>query len=420
MRMYRLLLTTAAITVLGTMSDAQDAAYQQLGQLLTITGGNDEAAFAVGPELSEELGFSLTGRGGITLTEGAAVGLIGKIGQNVTEGMINLGFAINEDLSVVATAGQLRERLVVGDTNLREWVSQNELGLAIKGDNLGINAYYIASASTENFVGAVTSGAEVEGSIDISDNATLSANLGYQRMEWDDGAVETLEEITGGVDLAIGVTDMFRFNTFADYNVSEVQTGFGASWILGAGTLDLDYTYVKMNSLSGLDDDQRLALTLSIPLSRPAAAVASRRAALPGKVTASTQNPNRGEGLLLEVMKRPDYLSERVAVLESGGCPITGITIDALSATVTGFPGPIGTTFTFIVQPEAAAYVGNFSAIDVEVDGVALALNLVGPDPLRASYQLFYDTSGLVNGQNVSIRVGCFVTSATIAVYDSI
>jgi len=55
---------TAAITMLGSMSHAQDVSFRQLGQLMTVTGGNDQAAFAFGPEWSEELGFSATGRVG--------------------------------------------------------------------------------------------------------------------------------------------------------------------------------------------------------------------------------------------------------------------------------------------------------------------------------------------------------------------
>ena len=220
---------TAAITMLGSMSHAQDVSFRQLGQLMTVTGGNDQAAFAFGPEWSEELGFSATGRVGFTLGEDAAVGFIGELGENVTEGMVNLGFHLPNDMSMILTAGQLRERLEFGDAGDREWVAQDEYGIAINGDNLAFNADYVDAASTENFLGAMSYGAEIEGSADISENATLAASLGYQRMEWDGDAFEALEEVTGSVDLAIDVTDTFRFNTFADYNISEAQAGIGAS-----------------------------------------------------------------------------------------------------------------------------------------------------------------------------------------------
>jgi len=174
-----------------------------------------------------------------TLGEDAAVGFIGELGENVTEGMVNLGFHLPNDMSMILTAGQLRERLEFGDAGDREWVAQDEYGIAINGDNLAFNAYYVDAASTENFLGAMSYGAEIEGSADISENATLAASLGYQRMEWDGDAFEALEEVTGSVDLAIDVTDTFRFNTFADYNISEAQAGIGASWAIGAGSLDV-------------------------------------------------------------------------------------------------------------------------------------------------------------------------------------
>lgn len=320
MQPYKAFVFSTAVVCAANAAGAEDVSYRQLGQLMTVTGGNDQGTFAFGPEWSEELGLSVTGRAGFMLGQGAAVGVIGEFGENVTEGMINLGFNLSDDMAMILTAGQLSERILVGDTGEREWVAQDEFGLAINGENLSFNAYYVDAASTDNFIGAITYGAEIEGSTDVADNAILSASLGYQRMEWDGDAFEALEEMTGSVDLAVAVTDTFRFSTFADYNVSEAQAGIGASWNLGVGMLHLDYTYVQTDDLSGLSDDHRVGLTFSMPLGGGVGAVASRDRAMPGMVTASTQGASRGRGILAQVMRRPEYLPERpIVTLESDG-----------------------------------------------------------------------------------------------------
>ena len=90
--------------------------------------------------------------------------------------------------------------------------------------------------------------------------------------------------------------------------MSENQFGFGGSWALGAGTLDASYTFID-GRVGSVTDDNRLAVMFTMPTVGKSASVASRNA-----MPAMSASAAPASTLLADVMRRPDYLPQRVIV----------------------------------------------------------------------------------------------------------
>ena len=327
--MNRLLATTALIAIAPT-AYAQDVSYRQLTQLATISTGNERVAFSFAPEYSDTRGLSARAAFGMASGEAAAIGFVLQAGQNVREGLLNVGIKLNDSTSVVLSGGQLRERLSFGESDDREWIKQDEYGIALNSERYALNVYSVSSRSTDNFIGAKSYGAEIEANRDISEVATLSGGLGYQRIDWNDGSAAE-QSLTGSVDLGIQANDKTRVNLFADYNLTETQYGAGLDWKVGKGSVGLDYAYITRPAGYGLSDDQRIALTMSIPL--------GRSALVKGAGENRTDTSISSRLLLAEVMRRPEYLPTSVIAKASGSTTIA-CTISDLSALSTLIKAP--------------------------------------------------------------------------------
>lgn len=312
-RLPALAAMTLGVTTLALHAD--EISYGQLSGLMTVTGGNDTGAYAIGPEWSDSLGLSVVGRLGYAVSDGAAVGIVLEGGENVFEGILNIGASISDDVSAVLTYGHLRENLELSGSSDREWVSQEMYGLAIDASQYGVDLFYIDSESTASFDGAVTTGIEAEGRFVLSESAILAASIGYQRSDWDDAALGIDEALTGSIDLGVRASDVLTVTAFADHNLSETLYGLGAAWSLGSMSLDVEYVYSDAPASSGRDDDQRVALTLSMPLGGQS--YTTRGGDLPYYITASSQGTT-GPNLLAEVMRRPSYLPTGTVVRQTG------------------------------------------------------------------------------------------------------
>ena len=277
----------------------------QLSKAATFAGRTGAAAFAIGPEWSEELGASVTGRVGFSLKNDAALGVIVTAGERKREALLNFGVELDAQRQVGFTAGQLQEKLEFGTEGAQEWVKQNAIGVAYDASRYAFKVYHVDSETTDNFVGAKSTGAEMTGRVAVSEAATLELGAGYQSLTWDDATAGS-EGLTASLDMSYQLSASTRLNVFADHNMSENQLGFGGSWALGAGTLAARYTFIEGRA-GAVTDDNRLAVTFAMPLGGKATTLSTRGAPqLASAPAAST--------LLSDVMTRPGYLPQRVIV----------------------------------------------------------------------------------------------------------
>lgn len=391
----------------------------QISQLATLSGTTGTGAYAFSPEWSEELGASATGRVGFRLQDNAALGFILTGGERKREVLLNFGLELDATRQIVVTAGQLQEKLEFGTAAEREWVKQNEFGIAYDTSNYGLSVYHVDSETTANFVGAKSTGAELSGSVDVSDAMTVGFGAGYEKLEWDDGAAG-VDGLTASVDVGYQANATTRLNMFADHNMSENQFGFGGSWALGAGTLDASYTFID-GRVGAVTDDNRLAVTFTMPLGGNSASEVSRNAT---RVMSASAAPT--STLLADVMRRPDYLPERVIVKAANAS--NGSICDTFTAntslvhydteTEQFVEGSIvrysGAFVEGAVVGMISIYIRNSEGYDnmPEADG----LSLQGINPYFATFSSFADaqmylieyvsfTPGLTDGQEINIEL---------------
>lgn len=312
---------TANAGGLSPVVDAEDLAVSQLTELTTISGSTSNGAYSIAPEWSEELGASVSGSFGYILDEQSAFGLIVTAGERKREALVNFGLTIDAERQIVFSAGQLQEKLEYGTAGDQEWVKQSEFGLAYDATAYSVNAFHVDSETTDNFVGAKSTGVEVAGSVDLSAVATLDYAAGYERLQWDDASADE-EGLTARLDVAYDAAPDTVVNVFADHNVSENQYGIGATWQLGAGNLNATYTYVD-GLVGSITDDSRVSLAFTMPLG----GAASSTDATTASVSPSGLATARSNDLLAQVMKRPEYLPQRV-IVKSGQS--SGSVCDAL------------------------------------------------------------------------------------------
>ena len=321
--MKNILLRLLGATALSTMSfvafaDGLDpsilteyAVTEQISQLATASGTTATSAYAVSPEWSDELGFSATGRVGFSRQENSAIGLIVTAGERKREVLLNFGLALDAERQLLLTAGQLQERIEFGTAADQEWLKQNEFGIAYETSKYAFSVYQVDSETTDNFVGAKSAGAELSGSVYDSEAMTVGFGAGYQKLEWDDGS-EGVNGLTARVDFGYQANSTTRFNVFADHNMSENQFGISGSWALGAGALNASYTFID-GHVGAVTNDQRIAVTYTMPIGGRSTGGVTRNTT---RVMSSGALPS--STLLADVMRRPDYLPERVIVKAKG------------------------------------------------------------------------------------------------------
>lgn len=333
--LFALASTTALISVAHANTTSELAALANF----SLGSSGQSAAWTLAPEYSDDLGFSLGGSVGVKLSEREALGLVLKAGDNTTEFLLNIGLAVGDNGQLVASAGQLRERLSFGDAGEREWVAQDEFGLSYTQKSFTLNAYKTKSETTDNFVGAESYGIEAESKLELSDSASVLANLGYQTLEWNDG--ESDGGVTGRLELTTRTSDTLTLSAFGDYNLSETQYGLKANWALGAATVAA--SYARIDGRAGqVQDDERIALSVTLPLGNTGANADTYQPVN----TLLAVNPSMSP-LLQKVMERPSFLPSRVIVKEAGSGSTDCI---ALAAGVVTYDGS-GLTVDYDIDP---------------------------------------------------------------------
>lgn len=296
-------IASTALMAFASTGYAQDSAINQLTQALKLSGGNGHSSYTLSPSWSENLGFSLNGHYGAMMGSSSAFGIGARVGENVTEGLVNLGFTFGQHYDVMISASRLHEKLSINGTASREWVGQNAFGATLKRDWFTANAYLTDSQSTDNYVGARSVGADFGAEQALSRIATLSSSIGYQSIKWDDGSV-TKNGITGSLGLKVAAGENAMFNFVAAENLSENKYGIQSTWQLETGALNIGYTQIEGRNGS-IADDRRVQFGYSVQLG-------NKTNDRPVVRNRGTQNQEAGVRLLSQAMQRPSYLPEGI------------------------------------------------------------------------------------------------------------
>ena len=342
----------------------------ELSQLATFAGITGSGAYSFTPTWSEELGFAASGALGYTLSERSAVGLLATAGQRQREVLLNFGLAIDAERQIVFSGGQLQEKLEFGTDGAQEWVKQAEYGVAYDARNYSLSLYHVNSESTNNFVGAKSTGAEVNGTAELSSLASLNYAAGYQSLDWDDGS-EGENGLTARLGLDYQAAPDVMLDVFADHNVSENQFGIGAQWKVGSGTLSAQYTRIDGN-VGSISDDNRVALTLSLPLGGTnSTGTAITRAATGANGDGGAVVASRSS-LLADVMRRPDYLPQRV-IVKAGQCyRVTSASYGFYDNVIAGINTEFGSQARFVDWTEIRAFGYTDEELSEFLDGAGL------------------------------------------------
>jgi len=153
------LIGTILLGIFGQTAMAQDVTIRDVAPFINASGGNGGEAFTIGTHWSENLGFSLRGAVGFSLSPTSSIGLVAEAGENVVEGVINFGLDLGNGRTAIVSAGKMRQNLEV--TGGREWVEQNQLGLLLEQGDYALTAFYSAGEGSATFEGSQTFGADV-------------------------------------------------------------------------------------------------------------------------------------------------------------------------------------------------------------------------------------------------------------------
>lgn len=302
-----------------------------MSNLATLSETTEWGAYSFTPIWSEQLGFAATGALGYELSDNSAIGIYATTGERQRELLVNVGSTIDSERQIVLSFGQLQEKLEYGASGAQEWLKQAEYGLAYDAQNYAFNVYHVDSESTNNFVGAKSTGADVEGSKILSRQLTVNYSAGYQTLHWDDGT-KNHESLTARVGLDYQATPDVLLNAFADHNVSENQIGISAKWKVGNGTLSAQLTHIDGN-VGSVADDNRIALSFSMPIGGSQSVVSKTNTKNLKTITPEV------ESLVSDVMQRPNYLPKRVIakVTSRSACELSGGLMDLEGATMLGY-----------------------------------------------------------------------------------
>jgi len=80
----------------------------QLSQTAFISGCTELSGYKLSSESPEDLSFSLSGHYGIVTGQNTVFGMIARVGENVTEGLVNVGCTFGTYYDVILSAGKLR------------------------------------------------------------------------------------------------------------------------------------------------------------------------------------------------------------------------------------------------------------------------------------------------------------------------
>lgn len=421
-----LAITSIAIPAASAEQDSSSSGYklgsditiEQAASLLHYSGGNDRFRVEIAPNYSEELGFSLKGAAGGYLTDAMALGLIVEYGENKREYLANAGIQFNESLSFVGTVGLLEEHNEYVDGEGREEAQQMEYGASLKGayevgflSGFELNGYLAdADSDSDSVETGKLYGVQLLAGLDLTETTHLKLGGGYEWLEWDDTNDDD-SRWTFSADAAQQLGDVISLTGHARLGASEYVYGGGLAFDLSNGGMNTNSLGVNVSYIdgrNGIEDDQRVEFSWTFGFGAgPSTSVAAAdltdksgtiRAAADVAVVSPSSN------LLNDVMKRPNFLPERVlARSKSAGvsCPLVAMSrVTETGLWASGATWAEGNyylrgmfSYVYFVEVDPAANL-SIAPDESEIPGWTFAFN--------GEQTSFYDASGdLYNGKTV-------------------
>lgn len=376
-----LLLLSASWTVTTAQAQTTEPSLQSLVSTQNIAGGNESFQWQIVPTYSDIFGFGVGTSLGGYVNDNLALGLVLDYGKNRQEYLANAGVALNEKMKIIGSFGILKEQeeFVLGDG--RESLSQLEYGLSLKGNydaglvrGFEVNLYHTNAADgSENLeIGDVT-GIQAVTQLKPSDNSNVRLGAGFERVYWAEGDVSE-----GMTFQAIGshkLSDTLSLNYNAKSAETENVYGVGLSYDMSTPQVKSNRLTVSLNRIdgkNGVSDDRRISLNWTIGLG----------GAVTSDATAAMPAQSRSE-LLADVMKRPAFLPERIAVRATeggGGGGGAGIAANC----------PVIASGYYSGAPASANGDYYYTARNMSVDGGRLGVAFMSGDTHYVS-QNYYD-----------------------------
>lgn len=353
--LFAVLASSTALTspvLAEQVMEGQTIMIEKAASLLHYSGGNDRMRVEIAPNYSEELGWSIKGAAASYLTDEVALGLIVEYGEDKREYLANAGIQFTDALSLLGTVGMLEEHTEFVEGEGEETAQQMEYGASLRGayeygilSGFELNGYLAdADVNSDSVEAGTLYGVQLMADFDPLDTTHIKLGGGYEWLEWDDTNGRD-ESWTFAAEGTQQLSDVVSLNGHAKFGVSEFVYGGGVGFDLSGGdsnTNMLAFNYSYIDGRDGIENDQRFELGWTYgfgagPTTNVAAAdLTDKSGSIRATADVATVSP--ANNLLGDVMRRPEFLPERVlARAKPAGegplvlCSEAGITVFAFT-----------------------------------------------------------------------------------------
>ena len=329
----------------------------------TLSNTFDGKRLVVSPEYSQQTGLSLGGAFALPLGENAAGGLVATVGDRKNEVLLNAGLQLNPTQRLIATLGQLRQKLdfnfisgtekaevvqTSGALSYQHYLGEGWLnGIEVNGyladtpsRDLTDKTYAIDTAALyelwndpRRIAGGRITGLQGKLALTPLTGSSLKLGAGGERLEYDyltgkqsttraTASAEWSQQLSANLNLKAGADTAAAQNRFT----LGLEQTHSDGWKLGANLTGI-------HGRDGAPDDNQLNLTLSYTFgakgTKPATGLDGNGPAITGN-RAHTGRPAQAWGNLLDqVAKRPTFLpSQVVAKLDTTATPTRLIAVN--------------------------------------------------------------------------------------------
>lgn len=305
------------------------------------------------PEYSERTGFSLGASYAVPLTAHTALGLLGTVGADKKEFLINAGFDLTETQRLIATFGQLRQNL---DFDFRSGEERAEMTMSSgalsyqfylgKGmlNSFEVNGYLADTPSNDladktyavdtatlyelwndprRVAGGRVTGLQGRLVFAPLPGGTFKLGLGGEELEYDYlTGKDTINRATGSAEWTQQLADGYTVQAGANSMAAMDRYAIGISRALSGGHR-LGVDFANLQGRDGAPDDNQIRLSYSYGFNSDSASVQAAKKptaktalshAEPAAPPKDTEKPSPAwtAGLLAQVAHRPSFLPSQV------------------------------------------------------------------------------------------------------------